>query len=34
MEIRSIHWVGVLDPDLEIFDTVIPTEWGTTYNPI
>jgi bifunctional UDP-N-acetylglucosamine pyrophosphorylase/glucosamine-1-phosphate N-acetyltransferase len=33
MEIRSgIHWVGVLDPDLEIFDIVIPTEWGTTYN--
>lgn len=33
MEIRKgIHWVGVLDPDLEIFDIVIPTQWGTTYN--
>lgn len=33
MELRKgIHWVGVLDPDLEIFDVVIPTQWGTTYN--
>ena len=33
MEIRpGLHWVGVLDPDLEIFDIIIPTEWGTTYN--
>jgi flavorubredoxin len=33
MEVRpGIHWVGVFDPDLEIFDIVIPTEWGTTYN--
>ena len=33
MEIRKgIHWVGVLDPGLEIFDIVIPTQWGTTYN--
>lgn len=33
MEVRKgIHWVGVLDPDLEIFDIVIPTQWGTTYN--
>ncbi|MGI6148710.1 MAG: FprA family A-type flavoprotein [Firmicutes bacterium] len=33
MEVRQgIHWVGVFDPDLEIFDIVIPTQWGTTYN--
>lgn len=33
MEIRSgIHWVGVRDPELEIFDVIIPTEFGTTYN--
>ncbi|HHT37391.1 MAG: FprA family A-type flavoprotein [Candidatus Wallacebacter cryptica] len=29
---KDITWVGVLDPDLEVFDVVIPTEWGTTYN--
>mgnify|MGYP000965369526 CR=1 FL=1 len=27
-----VNWIGVLDPHLEIFDIVIPTEWGTTYN--
>lgn len=33
MEIRpGIHWVGVRDPELEIFDVIIPTEHGTTYN--
>jgi len=33
MQVTSdITFVGVLDPDLEIFDVVIPTEWGTTYN--
>lgn len=30
--IDNIHWVGVLDPKLEVFDIVIPTEHGTTYN--
>lgn len=30
--IDNIHWVGVFDPTLEIFDIVIPTEHGTTYN--
>lgn len=29
---ENIHWVGVFDPELEIFDIVIPTEHGTTYN--
>lgn len=28
----NVHWVGVRDPELEIFDVVIPTEHGTTYN--
>jgi len=28
----GIHWVGVYDPDLEIFDIVVPTKHGTTYN--
>lgn len=33
MQIRpGIHWVGVRDPDLEVFDVIIPTEFGTTYN--
>lgn len=33
MQVRpGIHWVGVRDPDLEIFDVIIPTEYGTTYN--
>lgn len=33
MQIRpGIHWVGVRDPNLEVFDVVIPTEFGTTYN--
>jgi len=33
IEIRKdIHWVGVKDPQLEIFDIVIPTQHGTTYN--
>lgn len=28
----DIFQVGVKDPDLRMFDIVIPTEWGTTYN--
>lgn len=33
MRIRpGIYWVGVRDPGLEVFDVVIPTEYGTTYN--
>ncbi|TYB33955.1 MAG: FprA family A-type flavoprotein [Flexistipes sinusarabici] len=28
----NIHWVGVYDPNLEVFDIVIPTKHGTTYN--
>ncbi|MDH4099327.1 MAG: FprA family A-type flavoprotein [Nitrospirota bacterium] len=33
MEIaKNVHWVGALDPDLKIFDIIIPTEFGTCYN--
>ncbi|NLV91482.1 MAG: MBL fold metallo-hydrolase [Firmicutes bacterium] len=28
----TVLWTGVLDPDLRVFDVVIPTEYGTTYN--
>ncbi|MBI5575984.1 MAG: FprA family A-type flavoprotein, partial [Deltaproteobacteria bacterium] len=28
----GVHWVGAKDPALAIFDIVIPTEYGTTYN--
>lgn len=28
----DIHWVGVMDPELRIFDDLFPTEHGTTYN--
>ncbi len=29
---KDIYWVGGLDPTLEIFDIVMETEHGTTYN--
>lgn len=29
---ENVHWVGVRDPELQVFDVVIPTEHGTTYN--
>ncbi len=28
----GVHWVGVKDPDLKVFDIVMPLEHGTTYN--
>jgi NADH oxidase (H2O-forming) len=28
----NVHWVGAKDPDLAVFDIVIPTAHGTTYN--
>lgn len=28
----GLHWVGVLHPELRIFDDLFPTEHGTTYN--
>ncbi|NJD39269.1 MAG: FprA family A-type flavoprotein [Geobacter sp.] len=33
VEIKSgLHWVGVLHPELRVFDDLFPTEHGTTYN--
>ncbi len=29
---KDIHWIGALDPDLRIFDIVMYTPFGTTYN--
>ena len=28
----DVYWVGVKDPDLQIFDIIMPTKYGTTYN--
>lgn len=28
----NLYWVGALDPDLKIFDIVMETKYGTTYN--
>jgi len=28
----SIWWVGALDPDLRVFDIIMRTEFGTSYN--
>jgi flavorubredoxin len=30
--VDGVHWVGALDPDLRIFDVIMETRWGTTYN--
>lgn len=29
---EGVYWVGVQDPDLRIFDIVMTTEYGTSYN--
>ncbi len=29
---EDVYWVGVTDPELVVFDIVVPTEHGTTYN--
>ena len=28
----SLYWVGILDHDLRVFDIIMHTEFGTTYN--
>ncbi|MCJ7820278.1 MAG: FprA family A-type flavoprotein, partial [Bacteroidales bacterium] len=28
----DVKWIGVLDPDIRVFDIVMHTESGTTYN--
>ena len=29
---NDIYWTGVIDKDLKIFDIIMETEFGTTYN--
>ncbi len=29
---NGIHWIGSLDPELRVFDIIMYTEFGTTYN--
>ena len=29
---EGIYWVGVQNPDLRVFDVIMRTEWGTSYN--
>ncbi len=29
---KGIYWIGALNPNLRIFDIIMKTEWGTTYN--
>lgn len=29
---ENFHWVGALDPDLRVFDVIMRTEFGTSYN--
>jgi len=29
---KDVFWVGALDPNLRIFDIIIPTKFGTSYN--
>ena len=29
---KDFYWTGVLDKDLRVFDIIMHTEFGTTYN--
>jgi flavorubredoxin len=29
---KGIYWVGAQNPDLRVFDVIMRTEWGTSYN--
>ena len=29
---ENLFWVGALDPKLRVFDVVMKTDYGTTYN--
>ena len=29
---KGLYWCGASDPDLRIFDIIMTTEFGTTYN--
>ncbi len=29
---KDLYWAGILDKDLRVFDIIMNTEFGTTYN--
>ncbi|MBT7038399.1 MAG: FprA family A-type flavoprotein [Bacteroidetes bacterium] len=29
---KDVEWIGILDPDLDVFDIIMETKYGTTYN--
>ena len=29
---KDLYWIGNLDPDLRVFDIIMTTEFGTSYN--
>ena len=29
---EDLYWVGVIDKDLRVFDIIMETQYGTTYN--
>ena len=29
---KDLYWTGVLDPDLRVFDIIMETKYGTSYN--
>ena len=29
---NDVHWLGVLDPNLDVFDIIMETKYGTSYN--
>ena len=29
---NDVHWLGILDPNLDVFDIIMETKYGTTYN--
>jgi NADH oxidase (H2O-forming) len=32
VEVPGVHWIGALDPQLRVFDVILKTANGTTYN--
>ena len=29
---QDVYWLGILDPHLDVFDIIMETKYGTTYN--
>lgn len=29
---NDLYWLGILDPNLDVFDIIMETKYGTTYN--